>query len=425
MSGQRGSEGLLGGYRVLDVTDEKGLLCGKILGDLGADVIKIEPPGGDSARNIGPFYQDTPDPEKSLFWFFTNLNKRGITLNIETEDGRDIFKRLVKSAHFLIESYEPGYMAKLGLGYPELEKLNPALIMTSITPFGQSGPYAHYKATDVVLMAMGGVARVFGDPDRAPVRISQPQAFFHGSIHGVVGSLMAHHWRQSTGEGQHVDVSCQEAMVLTLFFVTEYWDVLKNNYKRAGPFTARARPAPLGTLLTQHVYACKDGFVLGYVQGGAQAGMVASSRALTEWANSLGYALELKDYDWTKLDMGTVPQSEMDKVADTMHTFLRTRAKAEIMEKGVKKAILMNPITDARDVMESPQLKARGFFVPVAHPELGQTIIYPGFPVKMTAYPYKPQRRAPLIGEHNEQVYIEELGLSREELARLKANRVI
>jgi crotonobetainyl-CoA:carnitine CoA-transferase CaiB-like acyl-CoA transferase len=222
-----------------------------------------------------------------------------------------------------------------------------------------------------------------------------------------------------------VDVSCQEALATALLNFLEFWDILKYNTKREGSFIARARPAPLGTLLSRYVYACKDGFALGWIQGGAQAGMVASARALTEWANSLGYALELKDYDWTKLDMGTVPQSEMDKVADTMHTFLRTRAKAEIMEKGVKKAILMNPITDARDVMESPQLKARGFFVPVAHPELGQTIIYPGFPVKMTAYPYKPQRRAPLIGEHNEQVYIEELGLSREELARLKANRVI
>jgi crotonobetainyl-CoA:carnitine CoA-transferase CaiB-like acyl-CoA transferase len=253
MSEQRNSGGLLSGYRVLDLTDEKGLLCGKVLGDLGADVIKIERPGGDPARNIGPFYKDMPDPQKSLFWFYTNLNKRGITLNLENEDGRAIFKRLVKTAHFIIESYEPGYMGNLGLGYPELEKINPSIIMTSITPFGQSGPYAHYKATDIVLMAMGGIMRVWGDPDRPPVRISQPQAFFLGSIHGVVGSLMAHYHRQSTDEGQHVDVSCQKAVVLSVTHYCDNWDMLRINVKREGPSDTRTRPAPLGVLVRRFV----------------------------------------------------------------------------------------------------------------------------------------------------------------------------
>ena len=133
-------ETMLSPYRVLDLTDEKGLLCGKILGDLGADVIKIERPGGDPARNIGPFYHDEPDPEKSLFWFALNTSKRGITLDIEKADGKEIFKKLVKSADFVIESFAPGYLDKLGLGYSELERLNPGIIMVSITPFGQTGP---------------------------------------------------------------------------------------------------------------------------------------------------------------------------------------------------------------------------------------------------------------------------------------------
>ena len=433
MNEQRNTEGLLSGYRVLDLTDEKGLLCGKVLGDLGADVIKVERPGGDPARDTGPFYKDIPHPEKSLFWFFTNLNKRGITLDIETPDGRDIFRRLVKSANFVIESYEPGYMARLGLSYPELEVINPALIMTSITPYGQSGPYAHYKATDITLMAAGGLMRCFGDPDRAPVRISQPQAFFHASLHGVIGSLVAHHWRQSTGEGQQVDVSCQEAVALSLANFTESWDLLRYNYRREGPATVFARPAPLGPLARQNIYACKDGFVSAFIQGGAQAGHVASSEALTEWANSLGYALELKGYDWTKLDYGTVPQAELSRVQDIFQTFLLTMTKAEIMEESVEKSILMMPANDAKGVMESPQFKARGFFTQVAHPELaslssvedGQAITYPGLPVQVSGLPYRVQRRAPLIGEHNEEVYIGELGLSREELARLKANKVI
>ena len=425
MSEQRNGKGLLSGYRVLDLADEKGLLCGKVLGDLWADVIKIERPGGDPARDIGPFYKGFPDPQKSLFWFYTNLNKRGVTLDIETADGRDIFKRLAKAAHFVIECYEPGYMAKLGLGYPELERINPGIVMISITPFGQTGPYAHYRATDIILMAMSGLMRAFGDPDRPPVRVSQPQAFFLSSIHGVIGSLVAHYHRQSTGEGQQVDVSCQDAAMLSLCILAEYWDILKFNYKREGSFLARVRPAPLGPLVGRYVYACKDGFVLGYLQGGAQAGMVLSSQALTEWANSYGYALELKDYDWTKLDFGTVPQSELSRVQDTLQTFLLTRTKAEIMEKAVEKAILLFPVTDAKDLLESPQFKAREFFVPVAHPELGRSITYPGFPVKVSGQPYRVRRRAPLIGEHNEEVYIGELGLSRKELARLKADKVI
>jgi len=425
MNEQRNSQGLLSGYRVLDLTDEKGLLCGKVLGDLGADVIKVERPGGDPARNAGPFYKDRPDPEKSLFWFYTNLNKRGITLNLETPDGRDIFKRLVKTAHFVIESSEPGYMARLGLGYPGLEKVNPAIIMTSITPFGQTGPYAHYKATDIVVTAMGGLVRTLGDPGRPPVRISQPQAFFFGGIQGAVGSLMAHYWRQSTGEGQQVDVSCQDAIILALMVFTQNWDILRFNYKGQGGYLVQARPAPLGPLRRQHIWACKDGFVAGYVQGGAQEGMVMSSRALTEWANSLGHALELKDYDWTRLDLGTVPQAELSGVHDTLQTFLLTRTKAEIMDEAVKRAILMASVTDAGDIVDSPQLKARDFFAQVRHPELGESITYPGLPAKVSGMPYRVQRRAPFIGEHNDEVYIGELGFSREELAQLKASRVV
>ena len=389
------------------------------------DVIKIERPGGDRARHTGPFYKDAPDPQKSLFWFYTNLNKRGITLNLETPDGRDIFKRLVKAAHFVIESSQPGYMSSLGLGYSELEKMNPAIIMTSITPFGQTGPYAQYRAADITLMGMGGMMQVLGDPDRPPVRISQPQAFFLGSVHGVVGSLMAHHWRQSTGVGQHVDVSCQQAVVLSLMNFTESWDIVQFNTKRQGGSIGRARPTAFGPLVTQHIYACRDGFVVGYIYGGAQAGMVASSRAMMEWANSLGFAQELVGYDFTKLDLGTVPQLEMNRVQDALQAFLLTRNKAEIMDRAMENSILCIPVTDAKDITQSPQFKVREFFAYAAHPELRETIAYPAFPVKVSGFPYQVQRRAPLIGEHNREVYIGELGFSREELSRLKANKVI
>ncbi|MCP4683980.1 MAG: CoA transferase, partial [bacterium] len=180
------------GFRVLDLTDEKGHLCGKILGDFGADVIKIERPGGDPARNRGPFYKDIADPEKSLLWFAFNTSKKGITLDIASNDGQDIFKRLVKTADLVIESFEPGYLDRLGLGYADLEKIKPDIILTSITPFGQTGPHAHYKATDLVGVATGGLARILGDLGRAPVRMScEPQAYCQAGVHGAVGSMVA------------------------------------------------------------------------------------------------------------------------------------------------------------------------------------------------------------------------------------------
>src|SRR3989338_8654583 len=183
--------GMLSPYRVLDLTDEKGLLCGKLLGDLGADVIKVERPGGDPARKIGPFYHDEADPEKSLFWFAFNTSKRGITLDIESAAGQATFKKLVETADFVIESFPPGYLDKLGLGYSALEKVNPGVIMVSITPFGQTGPYKDYKAPDIVAWAMGGVMYPWGDADRPPVHISHhSQAYLHAAGQAVVGALI-------------------------------------------------------------------------------------------------------------------------------------------------------------------------------------------------------------------------------------------
>ena len=232
---QHNTKGMLSPYRVLDLTDEKGLLCGKLLGDLGADVIKIERPGGDPARSIGPFYHDEPDPEKSLFWFAFNTSKRGITLDIETADGQEIFKRLVKSADFVIESFPPGYMDKLGLGYSALEKINPGIIMVSITPFGQTGPYKDYKAPDIVAWAMGGQMYPCGDADRPPVRISHhSQAYLHAAAEAAVGAMMALYYREMTGEGQQVDVSIQESVAQLTYGLHASWDMMKVIQQRGG-----------------------------------------------------------------------------------------------------------------------------------------------------------------------------------------------
>ncbi|MFC1991002.1 CaiB/BaiF CoA transferase family protein, partial [Chloroflexota bacterium] len=235
---ERVQETTLGSYRVLDLTDEKGWYCGKILGDLGADVIKIEKPGGDPGRNIGPFYHDISDPEKSLNWFAFNTSKRGITLDIETADGREFFRRLVNTADFIIESFPCGHMETLGLGYETLSEINPRIIMSSITPFGQSGPRQDYKSCDIVALAMSGMMYLTGDPDRPPLRIQSPQAYLMAGAQAAVGSLIAHYNRELIGEGQHVDVSIQESMITATTQAVPFWHLRNIIMKRSGAFRA-------------------------------------------------------------------------------------------------------------------------------------------------------------------------------------------
>src|SRR5271157_2222630 len=182
-------------YRVLDLTTERGLLCGQMLGDLGADVIKVEPPGGSPARMIPPFLNDEPHRDRSLYWWAYNRNKRSITVDLEHPDGREIVLDLVRRADFLIESFDPGYMASLEMDYAALDALNPALIYVSITPFGQDGPKASYADSDLIVMAAGGPQVLTGDDDRPPVRLSVPQGYLHASGDAAVGAMLAHHER--------------------------------------------------------------------------------------------------------------------------------------------------------------------------------------------------------------------------------------
>ena len=422
---QQRIETMLSSHRVLDLTEDGCMLCAKVLGDLGAEVIKIEPPCGSSTRNRGPFYHDIPDPEKSLTWFFLGLNKRGITLDLETADGIDIFKKLAKTADFVVESFKPGYMKSLGLGYEEIEKIKSDIIMTSITPFGQSGPYAHYEATDIVGVALSGTMWQYGEADRAPVRIPAPQFYLQGGLQGAMGTIVAHYHRELTGKGQYVDQSCQQAMIKTLLHSPEYWDVYRENLRGHGPGAVRPRAAPRGSLFSRSIYQCKDGHVMAALGGGSQAGAVASTRALVEWANQDGYMLELRNFDWASVDTETVAQEDVDHRAHLLEEFLATKTKAECLERAVEHAIRLIPVNNVREVVESPQMAYRGFFEEVEHPELGETIAYPGFPAIMNGIRPGIQRRAPLIGEHNEEVYEKELDISREQLVILKNRGVI
>lgn len=409
----------LGSCRALDLTDEKGFLCGRILADLGCEVIKIEKPGGDPARSIGPFYQNIPDREKSLYWFAYNANKKGITLNIETADGRELFKKLVKTADFVIESFRPGYLAEWGLGYKDLSALNPRLIMISITPFGQEGPYSHFKSPDIVAMAMGGSMHGCGDPDRPPVRIGLSQAYLHAGVEGASAGLMALYWREETGEGQQVDVSTQECITWTLMIVQQAWDLTRTNTGRAGIYRKL-----VNGLLRRQIWPCRDGHVTFTLFGGLPG--AKTNRALVQWMDLRGVADDfLKKMDWELFDLAKVSQEEVDRICDPISKFFLAHTKQELYEGARERHIQLYPVSNAKDIAEDVQLKSRGFWTEVEHPELGAPLLYPGPFARFSQTPLQKCSRAPGIGEHNEEIYLKELHLSPEELGTLTQGGVL
>ncbi len=416
-------QSLLSPYRALDLTDEKGFFCGRILGDLGVDVIKIEPPGGDPSRRIGPFYHDIPDPQKSLYWFAYNANKRGITLNIETTDGQEIFKRLVKNTDFVIESFPPGYMDKIGLGYSTLNRTNPKIILTSITPFGQAGPWRDYEGSDIALWALSSYMYVIGDEDRPPVQFSFPQSFLHASLEASAATMVALHHRQLTGEGQWVDVSAQQALIVISLQNQQYWNLVKFNPKRSGPCIYR-----LGVKWgrQRRTWKCKDGFICYIIMAG-QIG-APGNKAMVEWMDSEGLAPErMKQIDWTAFDAHAegITVEDYELISNALTAFFERHTKAELYEGAVKRRIVLYPCSTVEDLRNDPQLIARDFWTEVKHSELNDTLVYPRPCMLGSETSYAIKRRAPLIGEHNEEIYMGELDFSREELILLKQGGVI
>lgn len=416
-------EALLSPYRVLDMTEGGYMVGGKILGDLGADVIKIEPPGGSPSRNIGPFYKDIYNPERSLFWFAYNTNKRGITLDTAKADGQDSFKRLVETADIVMESFEPGYLDSLGLGYQSLSEIKPEIILTSITPFGQSGPYAHYKATDIVTMAMGGSMYLCGDPTRAPLRVGYPQAQLHGGAEGAAASMIALWHRLMSGEGQHVDVSTQLCIIQTLMNATAFPHLHKEDLVRRGD------RMKAGFTAVRPIFPTKDGYisfmpVAGYVG-------TASMRAMVDWMKEEGMAPDwMKEKDWESWDILQVAlsldgQKELDAQEEAFVKFFPTHTTQETYEEALKRRILIAPCSTIEHIVANPQLIDRGYFAEVEHPELGATLTYPAVWGKLAETPIGIRRRAPLIGEHNEEIYEKELGMPKDRLILLKQAGVI
>ena len=388
-------------YRVLDLTEGGFNWCGKVLGDLGADVIKIEPPSGSATRSVGPFVDGERGPDSSLFWAAYCVNKRGVTLDLDSQDGREQLKALASGADILVESFMPGEMASWGLGYADLESINPSLVYTSITPYGQTGPYADYEAPDLVAWSMGGMQYLCGDSDRPPVRVSAPQAELHAGAHAAVGTMAAFWHRQKTGEGQHVDVSMQTAVIWTLMNATPFPPLHGVNMERDGAFRSR------GQVPVRHVYECLDGHV----------SLVAAPRTLSGLAVWMAEEDVAPDWllgiDWEEWNFTSVSQSdpgsmaEFDAVQGAFESFVATKTKLNLFLKAIELGMLLAPCHTVEDIARSEQLEAREFWWSVEHPALGRELTHLGPFIKFGSSPIMVRRPAPRLGEHNDEVLAE------------------
>ena len=428
---QAPSEGMLAPYRVLDLTEWGCMLGGKLLADLGADVIKIEPPGGSPGRSVGPFWHGQVHPEMSLFWWAYNVNKRSITLNIESADGAAIFRRLVGSADFVVESFSAGYMAGLGLGYEGLSRINPGVIVASITPFGQTGPKAHNAWSDLSVWASGGPLYLTGHPDRPPVGISfSRQATLHGGAEAAVACLIAHYYRERSGEGQYIDVSVQAAVYLVMTSWMEFWETAGTIPSRQAEFSGVGRghqpSAPGTTRERRQLYPTKDGYIMYTIEGEA-LGSVRSSAPIVEWMKEDGVAPDwLLKFDWTYgVDLNEVDEETLDAVEESFTRFFQTKTKLEISQRSARDHFMVGAVHTPEDVATNPQFQARGFFRELWHEELEANVTYCGPYVKASEAPPAIWRPPPRIGEHNDEVYRQELGMTTKELVALTHGGVV
>ena len=413
--------GPLSNLRVLELTDEKGQFCGKLMADLGADVIKVEPPGGETARSVGPFLGDIPDPNRSLSFWHYNTSKRGVTLDLESNEGRGLFLRLASTADVILETFAPGYLVSFDLGYETLSAANPKLIMCSLTPFGQSGPWRDYQSSDLLHMAAGGQMASSGYddsdvPDAPPIAPGGGNAWHTGAHYAYMAIMAALVHRTTTGEGQYIDASIHDACALsTESAVASYIYRDEVVIRQTGRHHA-ANPTPR----TQ--YPTKDGKYINALTGGGRLDP-AYVRTLAEWFDPHGLAGDLMDERYR--DPEFIAENAHHIVEEVLANFIANRTAEEVYHEAQERGFPWGAVRAADELLEDGHLEDRGFWTEVEHPELGRTFVYPGSGAVFNGSPWRISRRAPFIGEHNNEIFGEELGLSPEELARLSRSGAI
>ena len=401
--------------RVIELSDERTQFTGKLLADMGADVILVEPQQGSMNRRVGPFRGDEPGANSSLTFWYYNTNKRSVTLGAESESGRALLKRLCQDADVLLHGCSPGSLVDMGLSHDALMTANPRLIITAVTPFGLDGPDSpngEFKATDIVHLALGGMMSISGyseTDDSPPIAAGGGQAWHIGGLWAAIGTGMALVERDQSDLGQVVDVSVHDACSICTELAFSF-------YEAAGEI--RVRNGGRGAML------CADGrYVTGSLPRWGWDSRPKVWRAVVEWLDSKGKAEDLTDDRFDELD--ALDAAEWDHVDDVLRRFALTQTAEEVMDKGQQLGFAWCIIFSPEELTTDPHLAARGFYVDVPHPELGETFKYPGAPYLFSATPWGLRRRAPLLGEHNHEVYGDEFNISTEEIVALAEAGVI
>jgi crotonobetainyl-CoA:carnitine CoA-transferase CaiB-like acyl-CoA transferase len=368
------------GVRVLDLAGPLGAYCGRLLADLGADVVRVEPPDGDPLRRCPPFAGDRPHPERSLPFLNFHANKRGIVLDLDQPDGRDTFLALTRVADVVVESFPPGTMARLGLGYDRLRATNPGLVLVSITPFGQTGPYRHFKANDLIGVATGGMMSINGEPHRPPCTSPLAQAYQMASLHAAFGALLALRERAASGRGQHVDVSMQDVQAHMFFNVVNY----------AATATIAVRQGERSTIVPNSIYPTRDGHVsLSVFQA-------RHWKLLAEWLADPALA----DPGWEERE---VRRESGDFIDERIGAFTRGFTTEQFVREAQRRHIPAGPVHTTAGFLHSPQVAARGMLVELEHPVVGR-YRFPGPALRMGAGPPRVRRSAPTLGQHTAEV---------------------
>ena len=412
--------GPLAGLRVLELADEKGQFCGKLLGDHGADVIKIEPPGGEPARSIGPFLDDVPHVDRSLSFWYYNTSKRGITLDVATADGGRLFRRLAADADVILDSRRPGYLAGLGLGWEALSPGAPALVMCALTPFGQTGPWRDYLTSDLGHMAAGGEMASCGYdasdvPDAPPIAPGGGNAWHMGCHFAYVAIMAALVHRTMTGKGQLIDASIHEACALTTESAVANWIYRGEVLQRHTGRHHSAGPSPR----TQ--FRARDGKYVTALVGGR-----LNPKFMLELADLLdvnGMGAELRDPKYQ--DPKYIAERQGYIIETLVASFIASLPAETVYHAAQERGFTWGAVRAPEELLDEPHLHDRGFWKEVEHPELGRRFTYPGEAALYSGSPWRIARRAPLVGEHNREIYCGELGLSPGELTVLAESRVI
>jgi crotonobetainyl-CoA:carnitine CoA-transferase CaiB-like acyl-CoA transferase len=368
---------LLSDVRVLDLTRLlPGGFCSLLLADLGAEVLKVEPPGGDAVRRRGPFVGGEPHPDCGVQWIAANLGKHSAVLELNRPEGVERLRALARQADVLIESFVPGTLDSLGLGYGALHALNPRLVVCSITPFGQGT--AKRRGSDLTVLAASGNLFMTGDADRPPVRCSMPVTHLHGGAEAAAGVLFALWQRDRTGQGQHVDVSLQELMLMpNMSHPAQAW-VQGYRGQRSGNANR------VGDTIQPEIWPCKDGFVSFALRGGPARipGLVAITRYLDEHGMAPPV---LKERDWTKHNSNLLTQAEVDAIAAPFAAFFKTKTMQELYDAACERRLMLAPANTEREVLGSRQLRARAYFSELAPPRgRGERL---SFPARFAAFP--------------------------------------